>query len=105
MKRVALSVLLVLAIVPPACTQSDNVASWAVDITRLNAGETTDAHSHHNLYAQLRWLLSDDSFLSLEYGVAALASPATLFSTDPIGDFYPTLDTEHLLRILYSNEF
>lgn len=59
----------------------------------------------HNFYAQLRWLLSDDASLSVEYGVAALGAPVVLFSTDPTGDFYPTLDTEHLIRVLYSNRF
>ena len=81
------------------------VASWAVDVARLNAGETTKAESHHNLYAQVRWLISDDSSLSAEYGVGGLGSGATLIGFDPLGDWYPTLDTVHLVRVLYSNEF
>jgi hypothetical protein len=53
----------------------------------------------------LRWLINEEDSLSVEYGVAALGAPVALFSTDPAGDFYPTLDTEHLIRVLYSNRF
>jgi len=81
------------------------VASWAVDITRLNAGETTRLASHHNLYGQLHWRMNDAAELTVEYGVSALGSPLNVILYDPQGDFYPTLDTEHLVRVLYTGSF
>lgn len=80
------------------------VVSWAIDATDLNSGNRAKTASHHNLYGRLTWKLSEDSDLSLEYGEVALGT-AYLFTVDPLGDFYPTLDTEHLVRILYSNTF
>ena len=81
------------------------VASWAIDITNENAGRGAKFVSHHNAYGRLLWRVHDDSELSVEYGVASLGSAGTLFSTDPTGDSYPTLDTEHLVRILFSTSF
>lgn len=81
------------------------VASWAIDITRENAGEGATFASRHNLYGRLVWKMSDDSQFDLEYGVASFATPGATILYDPEGDFYPTLDTEHLLRLIYTSTF
>lgn len=80
------------------------VVSWAIDAASMNAGEGAKTASHHSLYGRLTWKTSEDSDLSVEFGEAALGT-SLLFTIDPLGDFYPTLDTEHLVRILYSNKF
>jgi len=81
------------------------VISWAIDITRENAGEGAHFDPRHSLYGRLAWKLTDDSDLSIEFGEAALGLSPALFSVDPFGEFYPTLDTEHLVRIVYSSKF
>lgn len=81
------------------------VASWAIDVARENAGEGAKFTSHHNFYGGMVWRVSEDARLHLEYGVSALAIPRGRLTYDPNGDFYPTLDTEHLLRIYYTNRF
>lgn len=81
------------------------VASWAIDITNTNASGGNKFASHHSLYGWFLWKPSDDAELSLEYGVSAVGAPNILFSTDPEGDYYPTLDTEHLIRLLYTVNF
>ena len=53
----------------------------------------------------LAWNVNGDSQLDLEYGVTAFAAPAASILYDPEGDFYPTLDTEHLLRLVYTSMF
>jgi len=81
------------------------VMSWAIDITRENAGEGTEFAGHHSLYGRLTWKATDDAELHVEFGEAALGPVPAVFSVDPLGDFYPTLDTEHLVRIVYSAKF
>ncbi len=80
------------------------VVSWAIDVTNENAGGGAKFASHHGLYGRLTWKATSDSDLSVEFGEAALG-PSILFTVDPSGDSYPTLDTEHLVRIIYSNRF
>ena len=81
------------------------VASRAVDITSENAGEGSKMHAHHSLYSELRWNLNTTSHFDVEYGVGAFGLSRVLFSLDPAGDYYPTLDTEHLIRIRYTSRF
>jgi hypothetical protein len=80
------------------------VVSWAIDVATENAGAGNEFDSRHSLYGRLTWNVSDDSDLALEFGEAALG-PSILFTVDPYGDSYPTLDTEHLVRIIYTNKF
>ncbi len=84
------------------------ILSWAIDVTHENAGGGAKFASHHNLFGLVRWHCTDDSHLELQFGEAYLAAetaPAFVFSTDPFGDSYPTLDTEHLVRLIYSLRF
>lgn len=81
------------------------VVSWAIDVTNENAGAGADFRSHHGLYGRMAWKISDDSNLNLEFGEAALGPTPALFSVDPFGDSYPTLDTQHLVRLVYSSKF
>lgn len=80
------------------------VTSWAVDIADENGGAGKRFTRRHALFARLMWQCSDDSKLMVDFGEAAIG-PSTLFTVDPYGDYYPTLDTEHLVRITYTNTF
>ena len=81
------------------------VVSWAIDVADENAGSGARFVSRHSLYGRLAWKLTDDSNLNIEFGEAALGPTPAVFSVDPFGEFYPTLDTEHLVRIVYSSKF
>ena len=81
------------------------VASRAIDVTNENAAGGAKFVSHHSLYGRLTWKATDDSDLSVEFGEAALGPVPAVFTNDPLGEFYPTLDTQHLVRIVYSSKF
>ena len=81
------------------------VASWAIDVTTTNAGGGNKLRAHHNFWGWVVWSPDEASQFSLEYGISAVGAPTILFSVDPEGGFYPTLDTEHLLRLSYTRRF
>jgi hypothetical protein len=81
------------------------VTSWAIDVNTNNAGGSNKPRAHHNLWGWLVWSPDELSQFSLEYGVSAVGAPTIVFSVDPEGGFYPTLDTEHLLRLSYTRRF
>jgi len=81
------------------------VMSWAVDITDENAGGGKKFDRHHSLFGRIAWKPTDDSQLYVEFGEAALGPSVLVFTTNPYGNYYPTLDTEHLVRLVYENTF
>ncbi|MBI3087909.1 MAG: hypothetical protein HYY91_03380 [Candidatus Omnitrophica bacterium] len=80
------------------------VISWAVDMADLNAGAGKRFTRRHSLFGRLLWKCSEHSNLYVDFGEAALG-PSILFSIDPYGDYYPTLDTEHFVRVTYTSTF
>jgi hypothetical protein len=80
------------------------VTSWAIDLADENSGTGKRFTRRHSLFGRIDWKATDQSHLYVEFGEAALG-PSILFTVDPLGDYYPTLDTEHLVRIVYSCTF
>jgi hypothetical protein len=82
------------------------VYSKAKDMFTLNdsAGTTVTEDSHHNIFAEGRMKLDEDSELVAQYGVGTTAAIGTS-TTTPFGGGQPTLDTQHIFRVYYRKRF
>jgi len=73
------------------------------DVQRLQDGYT-DLRDHHNFFAELYYLPTENSKLILQYGI----SGKQLFwsqSEDPYGGSQDVIDTQHIVRLFYRNKF
>lgn len=78
--------------------------SKTYNLFRLNTSGDLKYQDHHNVFAELDYQVTDSARLVVQFGEGCLVPP--LWSTgSPYGDFYPTLDTRHILRIYYQGVF
>jgi len=81
------------------------IYSRSVDLGQL-AGETVSSvNDHHDFFAELRYKLRETGRLLCQYGVSTRITPDTLVSSSPYGGFQPTLDTAHIVKVLYTEKF
>ncbi len=86
----------------------DYTHSWQIDVPRLIATGLTESDygGHDNFYASLDYKLKWNAIFRAEYGVFGLGKDSpmvTPYSTVPFS--FPTIDTEHLLRVSLTGDF
>jgi len=79
--------------------------SKAYNLYRLNTSGDLKYQDHHNVFMEMDYAVSEDGFLVIQLGEGSVASPVWSYTASPFGDFYPTLDTQHILRIYYNGRF
>lgn len=80
--------------------------SRAYNMYRLNNDNgTLQYRNHHNVFMELDYSVSEYGFLVIQFGEGSVISPVWSATASPFGDFYPTLDTQHILRIYYNGRF
>ncbi len=86
---------------------SSYTLSHSVSLPQIAATSGAAIHNdrHHNLYLRTLYEVGDESELAVEYGVGRFINTYQLFVYDPRGQHFPTLDTEHLVRVVYTCRF
>ena len=79
--------------------------SKAYNLYRLNTSGDLKYENHHNIFAELNYSVTEYGLLVIQFGEGNVVSPALGATASPYGDFYPTLDTQHILRIYYNGRF
>jgi hypothetical protein len=79
--------------------------SRAYNLYRLNTSGDLKYQSHHNVFMEMDYAVSEDGLLIVQFGEGSVISPIWSATVSPFGDFYPTLDTQHILRIYYNGRF
>jgi len=79
--------------------------SRAYNLYRLNTSGDLKYQSHHNVFMEMDYAVSEDGLLIVQFGEGSVISPVWSATVSPFGDFYPTLDTQHILRIYYNGRF
>ena len=79
--------------------------SKAYNLYRLNTSGDLKYEDHHNVFMELDYNVTEYGLLTIQFGEGSVVSPVWGASASPFGDFYPTLDTQHILRIYYKGEF
>jgi len=81
--------------------------SRSVSLPRIAAtsGASIENQRHHNVYFQGLYRVTDDSELSVEFGVGGFVAPSTVFSVNPVEQYFPVLDTQPIVRIAYTGRF
>ncbi len=79
--------------------------SRANNIYRLNTDGGLKYEDHHNVYMKFDYVVTESSLLTVEFGEGAFIDEAALAGYSPFGDFYPVLDTRHILRVYYHGTF
>lgn len=79
--------------------------SRSYNLYRLNTGGGLKYQGHHNIFAELDYSITDDGFLVIQFGEGSVLSPVWGPTASPFGDFYPTLDTQHIVRVYYNGRF
>jgi len=80
--------------------------SRAYNLYRLNTSGDLKYEKHHNVFMELDYNVTEYGALVIQFGEGSIDStsiPGIVMS--PFGDFYPTLDTQHILRIYYHGVF
>lgn len=75
------------------------------DMYALNASGDLKYENHHNVFMELNYNVSEYGLLVIQLGEGNVISPVWAATASPYGDFYPTLDTQHILRIYYHGIF
>jgi tetratricopeptide (TPR) repeat protein len=60
---------------------------------------------HNNFYASVSYKMRETGILSLQYGESASLPLITAIGYSPYGDFVSTLDTQHIVRVTYTEKF
>ena len=79
--------------------------SRAYNLYRLNTSGSLKYQSHHNVFIEMDYVVSEDGLLVVQFGEGSVISPVWSATVSPFGDFYPTLDTQHIIRIYYNGRF
>jgi len=79
--------------------------SKAYNLYRLNTSGDLKYEAHHNIFAELNYNVTEYGLLVIQFGEGSVVSPVWGATASPFGDFYPTLDTQHILRIYYNGRF
>ena len=79
--------------------------SRAYNVYRLNTSGDLKYQGHHNVFMEMDYVVSENGLLVVQFGEGSVISPVLSATVSPFGDFYPTLDTQHILRIYYNGRF
>jgi hypothetical protein len=79
--------------------------SKAYNLYRLNTSGDLKYQNHHNVFMEFDYSITEYGFLVIQLGEGSAASPVWSYTASPFGDFYPTLDTQHIIRIYYNGKF
>ena len=79
--------------------------SKAYNLYRLNTSGDLKYQDHHNIFMEFDYIVSEYGFLVIQLGEGSAISPVWSYTASPFGDFYPTLDTQHIVRIYYNGRF
>jgi len=79
--------------------------SKAYNLYRLNTSGDLKYQNHHNIFLELNYSVTEHGLLTIQFGEGSVVSPVWGAAASPYGDFYPTLDTQHILRIYYKGVF
>lgn len=79
--------------------------SKAYDMFKLNTTGDLKYQGHHNIFSELDYAMNEDGMLVLQFGEGTVLSPVWSPTATPFGDFYPTLDTQHIVRVYYNGRF
>lgn len=74
------------------------------DLTLMQQGYSKIYLAHHNFFTEFRYLPCETDELIMQYGESG-RSPIGQISTDPFGGALLTLDTQHIVRLLYRKKF
>lgn len=80
------------------------INSYWIDLAKMNDRGGASYDSHHNIFGEIRYRLKENGELSLQFGEAAI-TPLSIVAFDPFGGSLPTLDTQHIVRIYYTEKF
>ncbi|MBU0759190.1 MAG: tetratricopeptide repeat protein [Candidatus Omnitrophica bacterium] len=72
---------------------------------RLNTTGDLKYENHHNVFMEFNCNVTEYGLLVIQFGEGSVVSPVWGATASPYGDFYPTLDTQHILRIYYHGIF
>jgi hypothetical protein len=75
------------------------------NLYRLNTSGDLKYEDHHNVFIEANYDVTDYGFLTLQFGEGSVLSPIWDATASPYGDFYPALDTQHILRVYYHGRF
>jgi len=83
------------------------VLSHSVSLPRVDATAATDIEydRHHSLYLRTMYRISEASEFACEFGVGGFLAPSMIFSTNPYGQYFPSLDTQMIVRVAYTAKF
>lgn len=79
--------------------------SKAYNLYRLNTSGDLKYQNHHNVFMEFDYSVTEYGLLVIQLGEGSAASPVWSYTASPFGDFYPTLDTQHIIRIYYNGRF
>ncbi|MFC1623699.1 hypothetical protein ACFL28_00045 [Candidatus Omnitrophota bacterium] len=79
--------------------------SKAYNLYRLNTSGDLNYEDHHNVFMELDYNVTEFGLLTIQFGEGNVVSPVWGATASPFGDFYPTLDTQHILRVYYQGIF
>ncbi|MFC1667465.1 hypothetical protein ACFL0P_06370 [Candidatus Omnitrophota bacterium] len=79
--------------------------SKAYNLYRLITSGDLKYEDHHNVFIELDYNVSEYGLLTIQFGEGSVVSPVWGATASPFGDFYPTLDTQHILRVYYQGRF
>ncbi len=79
--------------------------SKAYNLYRLNTSGDLKYQDHHNVFIELDYNVTEYGLLVIQFGEGSVVSPVWGVTASPFGDFLPTLDTQHILRIYYNGKF
>lgn len=74
------------------------------DVNLMLGGASHYYLSHHNVFAEFRYLPTSDDELILQYGESGRSNLSTKY-TDPFNLGTPALDTQHIIRTYYRRKF
>ncbi len=79
--------------------------SKAYNLYRLNTDGNLNYRRHHNVFMEVDYNVTEFGLLTIQFGEGSVVSPVWGAASSPFGDSYPTLDTQHILRIYYHGVF
>ena len=79
--------------------------SKAYNLYRLNTSGDLKYEDHHNVFVEFDYDVTEHGLLVIQFGEGSVISPVWGATASPYGDFYPTLDTQHILRVYYNGRF
>ena len=79
--------------------------SKAYNLYRLNTSGDLKYQGHHNMFAEVDYEVSKDGFFVFQFGEGSFYGYMPGPTLSPFGDFYPTLDTQHIVRLYYNGKF